>query len=488
MSQRSLSSYWVLVALSLSPLGVCALSTNSSLWSRDKWYVMSAIVSLGLVSLWFHSGRIVEWHRSRIHPGLYVTTMYLLRTGFDQIRFRWLWDLKDLDATHHSRNGSYTHTTVRFQFPNDREELVLKGRSKAEALLRFLSEAQRVVRAAMAQGDSATLVALDDLKDVRRGDLGSRGDWHRSGLAAVAATGIGLFGAAFLFCCHLLNAYFDDLNAWKSAQRSNTASAMREYGLAHPNGRFASAARQRLNGFTEEALTRYRAQLPADHDSQAVLAIEALLEQARVTGNYSVAVTFVGMNAVPDDIHQTLNRRHRIGGTLAVGDAFSAARMQAREHIAFQAVQSAFRVVIPGDVLNLKRLGGRAPSDSNDPFEDVFPKGLAATAEGDGVVGAIAITYQTNASNSLYYRESQEHIPEVSRPYYPGIVFEWRCGIGIVGVPESYEFQLESKPAEKFTETQAGVYEDMTGSAFSDFRQELVRRLGLTGTKAGRSQ
>lgn len=145
-------------------------------------------------------------------------------------------------------------------------------------------------------------------KNVRPGDLGPRRGWHRSGLAAVAAVGLGAFGAAFLFCCHLLNAYFDDLRAWQSAQRTNTATAMREYSRAHPDGRFASAAQQQLNGFYEQALTRYRARLSADHDSQAVLAIGELLDAARVSGNYRVVVTFVGTNAVPADIHETLNR------------------------------------------------------------------------------------------------------------------------------------------------------------------------------------
>jgi len=83
---------------------------------------------------------------------------------------------------------------------------------------------------------------------------------------------------------------------------------MREYSRAHPDGRFASAAQQQLNGFYEQALTRYRARLSADHDSQAVLAIGELLDAARVSGNYRVVVTFVGTNAVPADIHETLNR------------------------------------------------------------------------------------------------------------------------------------------------------------------------------------
>lgn len=481
VSQRRLSSYWGLVALSVAPLGVCALSTDSSLWNRNRWYVMSALVASGLVSLWFHSGRIVEWRRSTIHPGTYVTTMYLLRTSFDQIWFRWLWDFKDLNTTHHYRNGNYTHSTVRFQFPTDREELTLKGRDKTDVLLRFLSEAQRVVRTAAAQGDSATLAALDDLKDVRRVDLGPRRGWHRSGLAAVAAAGLGVFGAAFLFCCHLFNAYFADLRAWQSAQRTNTAAAMREYGRAHPYGRFVSTAKQQLDGFYGQALTRYRAQLSADHDSQAALAIGELLERARVTGNYRVVVTFAGTNAVPDDIHETLNRQHEIRGVLPVGDAFSLGKMRAREQKAFQAVQSAFRSVIPGDVLDLKILAGRAPNRPDDPYDDLYPNGVDPWAQAIGAVGAITITYRTNASNSLFYRESQEHIRETSRPFYPGIVFEWNCGIGIAGVPDVYQFQLESKPAEKFTETAAGVYEDMTGSAFNDFRQELVKRLGLPG-------
>lgn len=507
VSQRRLSSYWGLVALSLIPLGVCAFSTDSSLWSRNRWYVASALVALGLVGLWFHSGRIVEWRRSTIHPGTYVTTMYLLRTTFDQIWFRWLWDFKDLSTTNHYRNGSYTHSTVRLQFPNDREELTLKGRDKTDALLRFLSEAQRVVRTAAAQGDSATLAALDDLKDVRRATSGRARGWHRSGLAAVAAAGLGAFGAAFLFCCHLLNVYFDDLRAWQRAQRTNTATAMREYGRAHPDGRFVSAAKQQLNRFYEQALTRYRAQLSADHDSEAVFAIGELLDHARVTGNYRVVVTFAGTNAVPDDIHETLNRRHEIRGVLPVGDAFSLGKMRAREQRAFQAVQSAFRSVIPGDVLDLKILASRAPNHPDDPFDDLYsndvdprtsaaggvgspyadlnlsaPPGVDPRTKAAGAVGAITISYRTNASNSLFYRESQEHIRETSRPFYPGIVFEWDCGIRIAGMPDVYEFQLESKPAEKFTETAAGVYEDMTGSAFNDFRQELVKRLGLPGT------
>jgi hypothetical protein len=51
--------------------------------------------------------------------------------------------------------------------------------------------------------------------------------------------------------------------------------------------------------------------------------------------------------------------------------------------------------------------------------------------------------------------------------------------------PGAYAFELESKRAEKFRLTHAGVYEDMTESAFLDFRQELVKRLGMAVKVAG---
>lgn len=69
VSQRRLSSYWGFVALSLSPLGVSAFSTNSSLWNRDRWYIVSAFVALGLVSLWFYVGGSRSGVARRSTPG-----------------------------------------------------------------------------------------------------------------------------------------------------------------------------------------------------------------------------------------------------------------------------------------------------------------------------------------------------------------------------------------------------------------------------------
>jgi hypothetical protein len=374
----------------LVPLGVTVFATNSALWNRETWYLLSALVAVGLFGLWLYGGRILEWRRTSIHPGRYITTMYLLEMGFDLVAFQWLWDLTDVSATHHHRNGVYTHSTVSLQFPTGRRQLTIKGQERTVALLRFMNEAQRVVRTAEARDDHTTLSTLDDLKGIKRGTKGTRRPWHSSPLALCVA-------------------------------------------------------------------------------------------------------------ACP-----------------------------------------AFRAVIPGDVLDLRLTQGRGAAQGGPRSTGLRPD-VEVHPGSTGAIGAITVSYRVIPSDSLYYRDSDEQTPAKSRPFYPGIVFDWDCHVSVghlehgrpsesastlrVGdeatspyagldlgqppgspgvsdeatdpyagidfgqpsgslggnarAPDTYVFQLQSKPADKFRETGAGVYEDMTESAFVDFRQELVRRLGI---------
>jgi hypothetical protein len=466
--------------------------------------------------------------------------MYLLEMGFDLVAFQWLWDLTDVSATHHHRNGVYTHSTVSLQFPTGRRQLTIKGQERTVALLRFMNEAQRVVRTAEARDDHTTLSTLDDLKGIKRGTKGTRRPWHSSPLALCVAACLVLMGTAFLLGCHQLNLYFDDLRSWKVAQGLNTATSMRAYVRGHPKGRFVAAANSQLGKLYDEAFSRYRLQLSKDHDPEAVEAVRNLLGAAQTSGNYGVNVTFEGTSAVPGDIHTALNRRHRIEGVLAVGDAFGDRKMEGRERRAFAALQAAFRAVIPGDVLDLRLTQGRGAAQGGPRSTGLRPD-VEVHPGSTGAIGAITVSYRVIPSDSLYYRDSDEQTPAKSRPFYPGIVFDWDCHVSVghlehgrpsesastlrVGdeatspyagldlgqppgspgvsdeatdpyagidfgqpsgslggnarAPDTYVFQLQSKPADKFRETGAGVYEDMTESAFVDFRQELVRRLGI---------
>ena len=431
-------------------------ATNGYRWVQGEKFLYSLLAVGGATMVIWGVGQLIAWGSATVRPGIFLTPLYMVRTGLNDVYFRWLWGFDDFNAVHNHENGAYKNSTFTLTYGSASETFLVRGRREAEQLIEFLRTWELRVREAIGRSDYAQLTSLDDLLGVTRAHVGTAPKWFRTrrGVPFLAAA----LGWAFVAPALLigLNAYHDDRLSWNAATEVRTASGYRLYLGSHPQGRWRGEAQTALAGLYEAADSRYAQALSDDHDAEAVAAFRSLLHSARITGEFEVPVQFRRENALPVDLEARLARASGFSGILMIGDAFTESRMQAREARILEQLRSAIRTVIPEDVLQLRASSNASPR--------------------------MVVSYTVAASGDLYYKTSQEALPESKRPFYPGIQFGWTCDIKAPNSGEDlYRFSLDSAPAMQFSAAD-DVYDGMADSAFEDFRNALIKRLGLLRT------
>ncbi len=153
-------------------------------------------------------------------------------------------------------------------------------------------------------------------RDGRKGHL--RGfslniEWAVMAMALLAAVSFGLLAD------HMNNNADDELR-WASATTTNTASAFRVYVASRPQGTHRDEARTKIDRIYRDSGARYETQ--AGGSSPGVEAIIAVLEYARATGHYRVAVTFEGTNQIPEGLEGQLKREYGIADVVPAAWSF----------------------------------------------------------------------------------------------------------------------------------------------------------------------
>jgi hypothetical protein len=142
-------------------------SASTSLrWDEEerKWLMgISAAVAL-LQGLNIH--RIVRWHRSHLKAWLFITPLHIIKTRFDRVWFWPIWELSDIHAVHHHKNGSYQYTSVTMVFPNGKQLFTVTPELAYPMIVRTLQTFQDKVRLAVQQGDSAYFHHEDDFREL----------------------------------------------------------------------------------------------------------------------------------------------------------------------------------------------------------------------------------------------------------------------------------------------------------------------------------
>jgi hypothetical protein len=218
-----------------------------------------------------------------------------------------------------------------------------------------------------------------------------------------------------------------------------------------------------------------RYQTQAGESSPGVEAVIAVLEYARATGRYKVAVTFEGTNQIPEGLEGQLKREYGIADIAPSAWSFQDVFNKGRESKILQRIQTSFGKVIPGDVLAF---------DTGQP-------------EAGDV--QFAVNYLVKPTGSVYYPVSEERLPDAKRHFYVGIGYNWHFDIRIPDRDALYQLKFASTPASLFqvayqrvsknaldVGTQdpnpvnpAEVYDAMAESAFEDFSSKLLSEVAL---------
>jgi hypothetical protein len=446
--------------------------TNDYRWTGNQTVAYGGITIVSGLVCWHGVMGIWKWKQSPLKAYVFLTPLYFIKTTFDDIWYWRLGQLVELVPVNHYRNGSYSHTTVTFIFDEGKESIGIQSIPLLQDLIEKLKTWGDQSRAAFQNRDWDYFVRHDDFLELQ-GQIPNHtpkpfirtSRWVMSLIAAVCVGILVAVGAI------QLNSYFDDKKSWDDATVFNRAPGYRKYLETHSSGRGAAEAKRLIQQQYDLTAHNYQASRSTGFDNNASAAILNALNYAKETQHYVVRVAFERHNEIPSNIERLLKDQFGVSNILSVGDSFSEAKMRAREREILSAVGLAFKEVIPEDILEFNDSG---PSENNVTF---------------------LITYKMKGGNSLYYRHQDINVPLESRQFYPGIYISWNFELRVPTESSSpYRFSVESNPADHIqyqtssyaSETET-LYERMTESAFDDFRQELVKRMGLKQANIGSS-
>ena len=448
---------------------------NDYLWSSFQ-IGLFVIVSLGATFLLLYNlHKLFRWFTSPLKSFLLITPLYVIETRFNDV---WYWDLDQLDAANIERQnqgGQNSSPKVKLLFESGATKVFdVESVEKAEQTTEQIYCFKKLFAEATARNDTAYFDLNDDFLELKNQPRQSKtavlnGNPAKlvTAAASVILTGAIMFGAI------ALNNYYDDKKSWNDAESANRASSYRTYLQTHPQGRWAGDAQQKIQNLYDVAEQKYQASLNKDFDQSAVDAVLQTLRYAKTTQNYHLQIVFERRNEIPPNIVEQLKEDYGVKKILPFDDTFSEEKMIRRESNLFGVVTDAFKQVIPDDILEFSRECG-------------------------GECVTFLVKYKVS-SDSIYYDPREEKLPRVDRVWNPGIFIDWDFSVRTPNQPQSYDFSLESLPADHITydsdlaENLSGkvdvekemqtdknnMYDGMVSSAFDDFRKNLVYRMGI---------
>jgi hypothetical protein len=469
---------WAVVGLTgaVLGLGLVISQANGYKWQSDDRLSNLLLVIICFVIGWLAVRYLFRWIRVDFKATALINPLYFLRFRFDRIEAISLIGSNAWDAKHHSDSrGNYAGTTFYFRAAGRQHTLKIKAIRVANELILALNRFPALVANLIQNQNSTALYAFDLLYEWRRREesfprakvkrpTGLESLVRRVGpTLLVALVGTMTF---FLIIVPYNDSCDDDLR-WNTATTAATATAYRLYVATRPDGRHSSEANKAVDVLYDRAAANYRTS-SGSVGSEGIEAVIKILEYAKATGHYKVAVNFSGVNDIPADIDAGLRSRYGLPRLVPVLPSFTASMNQAREDRILGRISTSFGKVIPGDILQF----GAGRGSPRDP---VF-----------------SVNYVIRDSGELYYPAKQEHIQEADRDWYTGISFAWKFNIVVPGPNTStFQFSLDSQPARLFevayerSSTDAAefspvqAYGAMADSAFDDFGSKLLTELSV---------
>ena len=462
------------VAVAIVWLIVVFYLANDYLWSSFQ-IGFFAIVSLGAIySLLYNLYKLFRWFTSPLKRYLLITPLYVIETRFNEV---WYWDLDQLNAAtieRQNQDGKNLSAKVKLSFDcGATKSFDVESIEKAEQTTEQIYYFKKLFAEASARNDTAYFESNDDFLELKNQPRQSKTVAPNDNLNKIITAASIILTGGIMLGAVALNNYYDDKKSWNDAEFASRASSYRIYQQTHPQGRWAGDAQQKIQNLYDVAEQKYQNSLNKDFDQNAVNAVLQTLKYAKTTQNYHVKILFERHNEIPPNIVQQLEKDYGVKKILPFDDTFSEDKMIRRESNLFEVVTEAFKQVIPEDILEFTRECG-------------------------GECVTFLVRYKVS-SDSIYYDPREKKLPEVERVWNPGIFIDWDFSVRMPNQPQSYDFSLESLPADHITydsdlaENLSGkvdvekemqtdknnMYDGMVSSAFDDFRKNLVYRMGI---------
>jgi len=198
---------------------LCFLTRSSNWDEAPRLAYLAGTLGTGLLAGWNLAWFFKLW-RSPLAPHLYVTTLYLVETAFQTLRWWPIWNIRDLCITDHHRGGLYLHTKLTISFADSNTSFELTPKEDVERLLARLRDRDETIRAEAAASNWDFFAANDDF----RGDPQSASDeplpsYRRAGFLVGAVVSLFAYGG---------------VAAWNSARTSANGPPSADQRLPNP--------------------------------------------------------------------------------------------------------------------------------------------------------------------------------------------------------------------------------------------------------------
>lgn len=468
-----ISLWYFLLPLSIVWLGLFFYLTDSFLWSAPYLITLS-LLTLAATYVFVASLHGVFSQLTGIKPALVFTRFYVIEIERGTVRCWKLDELLSIDSRNNYNGHQYLSTDFTLNFSDDTQrKFVLRNIDQAEDVLEKIEYLRKIYFEQHSQANASVDRTEDDLYEV----TASSSTWAANAVPQVAVSIVAiLIALGAIYAAIQMNEYFDDKRSWDAALATNRAAPIRQYRETHPRGRWLREADEKLQQLYDAAEQKYRASLQEGYDPKAADAVLNVLRYARSSDNFRVKVVFHRDNNIPEN--EKLKSEHEVKNVLELGDSLSDEKMSERERSLLGLVSAAFLQIIPDDILE-----------------------ISSECNGDCV--NFKIDYMVSAGEDIYYDLRQKDVTEAKRIFYPGIFITWKFAVQIPGQGSGYNFEVDSLPANELSYDSVSpetiepgsdfaeilrsemkhIYDSMVASAFSDFRANLVFKMGIGDDK-----
>lgn len=133
--------------------------------------------------------RLVRWYKSRLRSWLIITPLYVIRTHFDTVSYWPVWEIRDVKATDHYRNGTYQRTSMDVFVGVEKVTFDLSHALIYMRIREAILASQKRALVAQQQGDVMYFHEMDDFREVvpNAEALVKRHAWRSKSLAGALA-------------------------------------------------------------------------------------------------------------------------------------------------------------------------------------------------------------------------------------------------------------------------------------------------------------
>lgn len=162
---------YVFILLLLCSFSYLFANAEGPKWDEETLFLHALIAAAVGILIGRNMVTIRRWAQSTLKPYFYMTPLYFIKTEFDIVSFRPLWELRDVAVTHNYKNGEYRNSIVVLKFDGHNESLFLPSRKKVDEMSAQLQYYGSRIRTESSRGNYSYFRDHDDFFNLSRSGI-----------------------------------------------------------------------------------------------------------------------------------------------------------------------------------------------------------------------------------------------------------------------------------------------------------------------------